>query len=443
MTGPAAPRTARLRSRAASEEGFALAVTIMVMTIGLALASVGSIAAMSSMRNAERDGESKRALAVAEAGVQQALLRQNKIATTDAAPCIVLGAASGLIAGFPLANGWCPEIDGAVDDGTFTYTVRPPTLIGTLQGEQRVTFVAEGTVGETTRRIWLDAIASTGYPAFADASVIGLDRLELNGTGRIAGSVGTNADLVINGQAEVCGDIHHGMGRAVINNGTGGGQCSGFIVTEKTTALSPPDPGNVATENDNGRFFTQDTKTGSVTWNATTRTLTMTGNSSLTLGGSNYSLCRLQMSGNSNIFVANGAVARIWFDSPESCGQTSSYEQLSMTGNSEISVTAGDAGDAGLIFVGSHTTASTVRLAGNGRANEFFLYAPLSDVSISGNGNYTGGIAGETVVSDGNGTITAHESVLDFEVGVQTAWEAERFLECSGPLESDPAQGCT
>ena len=37
--------------------------------------------------------------------------------------------------------------------------------------------------------------------------------------------------------------------------------------------LSPPDPGNVFTSNDNGRFFAEDTKVGSVAWDPTTRTM--------------------------------------------------------------------------------------------------------------------------------------------------------------------------
>jgi hypothetical protein len=431
----------RLKARIADPSGIALPVTLLVITIAFALASVGSLAAMSSLRNTTRDESSKEAFAVAEAGLDQALLRQNKILTADGFPCLVLGATQDLIPGYPLPNGWCPRQTGTVDEGTYTYQVKPATVLGTLGGENQITIVSEGTVGETTRRLSTDAYMSTGAPAFAEANVIGLDRFEFTGNAVVNSSAATNADMVLSGNARICGDAKHGEGHGVITSGNGG-LCSGYGTSETRMTLSPPDPGNVFTENDNGRFFAEDTKVGSVSWDPATRTIQMSGNSALTLGGANYGICRLLMSANSNVYIASGAVTRIWFDSPENCGLAAGSKQLSMTGNSQISVTSGTAGDAGLLFVGSSTTPSTIELAGNGRANELMLYAPLSDVLISGNGNYVGAIAGRTLVNSGNGTIRGDSSVLDFEVGVQTAYQPERFVECVGPLGSDPVAGC-
>ena len=435
---------ARVVAMARDESGVALALTIMVITIGLALASIGSIAAMSSLRNSTRDSGSKEALAVAEAGLQQALLRHNKILTDDIFRCLVPGATGELIPGYELANGWCPRISGSVGGGTYSYQVKPVELLGSLGDEFKVEIVSEGTVDGETRRITTEAYSSTGAPAFADANVMGVEALEFNGSGRIDSTVATNSDIVIGGSSDLCGDAKHGEGRAIIGTGSGG-LCSGFIEAEQRLSLAPPDPGNVFTENDNGRFFTEDTKTGSVTWDATTRTLTLGGNGSLTLGGANYGICRLTMDGNSNIYIADGAVTRLYFDSPENCGLAAGATQFSMTGNSQISVTSGSAADAGLIFVGSTTTPSTISLQGNGRANELMLYAPNSDILIGGNANYTGGIAGKTLIHSGSGTIRGDSSVLDFEVGVQSSFLPERFIECTGPFGSGselPDEGC-
>ena len=371
-----------LWDRIANPSGIALPVTLFVITIGFALASVGSLAAMSSLRNTTRDESSKEAIAIAEAGLDQALLRQNKILTADGFPCLVLGAAQDLIPGYPLPNGWCPQQSGTVDEGSYTYQVKPATVLGALSGENKITIVSEGTVGETTRRLTVDAYMSTGAPAFAEANVIGLDRFEFTGNAIVNSSAATNADMVLSGNAQVCGDAKHGEGRSLITSANAG-LCSGYSSSETRMTLSPPDPGNVFTSNDNGRFFADDTKVGPVTWDPATRTISMTGNSALTLGGANYGVCRLLMSANSNVYIASGAVTRIWFDSPENCGLAAGERQLSMTGNSQISVTSGSAGDAGLLFVGSSTTPSTIELAGNGRANELMLYAPLSDVVIS------------------------------------------------------------
>lgn len=422
----------------------AVALTLVVLTVGFALASVGAVAAMSSLRNTSRDSGSKEALAVAEGGLQQALLRQNKILSSDGFPCLVLGAAQDLIPGYPLPNGWCPRQTGTIGDGTYRYQVKPVSLVGALGGEVQMEIVAEGRVDGEVRRISTEAYSSTGVPAFAEASVIGLDRFEMTGNGTVSGAAGTNADLVLSGNARICGNASHGEGRGLLTSGNAG-LCSGYGTSSTRLSLAPPDPGNVFSVNDNGRFFSQDTKVGNVSWDESTRTLSLSANQALTLGGANYGLCRLVMSGNSNLYIAAGAVTRLWFDSPENCNLGADASQLSMSGNSQISVTSGAAADAGLMFVGSPTTPTRIDLSGNGKANELMLYAPRSDVYISGNGNYTGAIAGRSLVNTGNGTIRADSSVLDFEVGVQTSFKPERFVECTGPFGSGsapPDAGC-
>ncbi|HKJ35581.1 MAG TPA: hypothetical protein VKA36_03340 [Solirubrobacterales bacterium] len=425
-----------------AEEGVAVALVMMVMSIGLALAGVGSVAAMSSMQNASRDSDDKRAFAAAEAGIEQALLRQNKILATDTFPCLVLGATQELIPGYPGGNGWCPQQSGTVQDGDFNYAVKPATLVGALEGQRRITIVSEGTANGETRRVAVDAIASTGFPAFADASVVGLDSFVVDGNGIINADAGTNADIQLNKNAQLCGNALHGVGRGLLVKDSAS-LCSGFTVTEGALALSPPDPGSSWDENDNGRFFAEDTKSGSVNWDSSTRELSITGNSALTLGGATYSFCKVDISGKGKLLVASGAVVRIYFHSPEQCGYSGGTEQLSVTGNGEISATTGDAGDVGLLFVGSDTLATTVKLAGNGKANEMMVYAPRSDVKVSGNGNYTGAMAGKTFVDTGNGTISGDDSVLDFEIGVSTNYRPEKFIECVGPLGvSDPSTGC-
>ena len=104
--------------------------------------------------------------------------------------------------------------------------------------------------------------------------------------------------------------------------------------TRARLSLPPVNQGDVATNNSNGRFFTQDPYTGGApTWNPTTRELSLSSNKTLTLGGSNYSFCKLTMSRNSSIFVTAGATVRLYFDSPEHCGYPSGTTQLSVNSN--------------------------------------------------------------------------------------------------------------
>lgn len=424
-----------------SQRGFALPVTLMALAIGFGLASVGSVAAISSIRNAGRDNDTQRALAAAEAGIEQALLRQNQIFTADGYPCLVSGSGGDLIPGSPRPNGWCPEHTGTVDDGAFTYTVKPAEQYGPIPGQVRMVIVSEGVYNEATRKISVSSIASTGAPAFAPALVVGLDDFSSTGNGRIDATAATNGNMTLGGNSVVCGDVGHGIGKT-LTVGPNASVCPGRNVIEQQYALAPPDPGNVAEENDNGRFFSLDTRSGAVTWNASSRTLSLSGKGTLTLGGANYSLCKLDMSGQSNIYIAAGATVRVWFDSPENCGFANNVVQMSMTGNSEISTTSGQAFDAGFLFVGSDTVNTRIVLAGNGTSNEMMIYAPRTDVEISGNGDYLGAIASKRMNNVGNGTITGDQSALAFEVGVQTNYTPERFVECVGPLSSTPDQGC-
>jgi hypothetical protein len=425
-----------------SQGAFALPLTLVVLTVGFALAAVGSVAAISSIRNADRDTDSERALAVAEAGVEQALARQNRIFTADGFPCLVEGSGGKLIPGSPSANGWCPEQTGSVQGGQFTYTVKPAVEANALGDLERISIVSEGATGESSRRIALDSLASTGRPAFGQGQMVGLDAFNVDGEAYIEATAGTNDDFYLAGDALVCGDITHGVGKQLIIDGSNAALCEGYTAGEQLITLAPPDPGNVATDNDNDRFFAEDTKVGNVDWDPDARTMKMTGGAVLTLGGSNYSFCTLDMQGDSNIYIAAGATVRIWFDSPENCGLPDGFEQLSITGNAEISTTSGDPFDAGLIFVGSADMSTTIKLAGDGKANEVMIYAPRSDVLISGEGNYRGAVAGKTINHTGNGDLIGDESVLGFEIGVQTAYTPERFIECVGDLTNSPYAGC-
>jgi hypothetical protein len=433
------------RCRPISEEaGVAVAVTLMVITIGLALAAVGSIAAMGSLSNAGRDQSDKRSLAVAEAGAQQALMRQNKILTTDAAPCLIENAVGSLIPIAPESDGWCRAQSGEVEGGTFTYRAKPPLVLDALGSQERLTIVSTGSVNGETRRLSIDALKSTGVPAFAGAEVAGLNSFVVGGSAKIFANMGTNASYTLGGDAHPCGNMTYGFGQGINVSGGGVEFCPGKEQTEGEFALSPADPGSVhsAGNNDNGRFFGQDTKTGNLSWSPTTRQLSMQSNHSLTLGGSNYSLCRLTMAGSSNIFVAAGAVVRIWFDKPENCGLPPGAVQLSMTGNSEMSTTSGVPSDLGLIFSGE----STINLAGDGKANELMIYAPESTINLSGKGNYTGAMASSNFGAQGEAQVHGHESVLDFQLGVTTGYKLERFVECVGPMPSgsgaNPVGGC-
>lgn len=72
-----------------SDPGFSVPVALIMVIVGLGLASAAIMASISAQTGSSRDQQSKNALAAADAGAQLALYRQDKIATTDTAKCVV------------------------------------------------------------------------------------------------------------------------------------------------------------------------------------------------------------------------------------------------------------------------------------------------------------------------------------------------------------------
>lgn len=422
---------------ARGESGIALPVVLMVVVVGFALASIGALAAIGSISNAGRDTSDKSALAVAEAGAQQALFRQNNVLTTPSYPCLVQGASGdALVASTPQADDWCATQYGTVGAGTYRYRVLPDA--GSDDPSQKtIAIVVEGTLNGETRRIHVGAAAATGTPAFAGGNVVGLDQLYFHGTPDVVGTMRTNGDVVVEGSARCNGDATVGNGRHIIPSDT---VCNGEV-TQGTTTLGPVDPGNVWSTNDNARLTNgEDTiQSNRTVWNAATRTLTLKNKDTVTLGGANYAFCKLDMTGGS-LIAAQGATVRIYFGGPDQCGGQTA--PIAVTGG-RVTATSGNPDDLALLVVGSETIATTVTMRGNGVVNDLVIYAPRSAVSIGGTADYNGAIAGKSLEIFGTGTITGWDSTLTFTTPVEYLYKQTRFVECVGPLDlSNPDAGC-
>ena len=406
----------------------------MVVVVGFALASIGAIAAIGSIRNAGRDTSDKSALAVAEAGAQQALFRQNNVLSTTAYPCLVESAGGELIASSPQADGWCAPQSGTVGDGTYRYRILP-NAGSTDPGLKTIAIVSEGTLNGETRRINVAAAAATGQPAFAGGSVIGLDRLDFGGTADVNGTMRTNGNVTVSGSATCNGDATVGGG--ILPNPA---ICNGDV-QPGTTTLGPVDLGNVWGTNDNarlsdGRDVIQSNRT---VWNASTRTLTLQNKDTVTLGGSNYAICKLNMTGGT-LIAAQGTRVRIYFAGPDLCGGQTA--PISMTGG-RIATTSGNPDDLALLVVGSATISTTVNMRGNGAVNQLLLYAPRSNATLNGTADFAGAFAGKTLTFNGNGNIGGVNSSLTFTTPVEYLYKQTRFVECVGPMTvSSPGQGC-
>jgi hypothetical protein len=455
-----------LRRHLSVEEGFAVPTVLLMTIAAMGVASVGVMASIQAQNGTVRDQGSKTALEVAESGVSQALLYYNR----GEAPCT------------PAVEGeWCGPVSGMpVNGGAVTYWARLQSGNACKVGNEVdcVQVVSQGTVGGVTRRVeesssTVPTSKSGGPGPFASAGVLSQESMTLDSNAVIHTGVATNGDITLNSNARQCGPASVGIGKEM-KQASNTGYYSDPSCTVKDPSylqqaltLPPVNQGDAATKNDNGRFFSQDVLSGKkaeACWNGFTaagksskncgaRELSVETNSSVTLGGSVYSFCKLTLKSNTALYVQAGASVTIYFDSPEACGYSSGVTQLNLDSNSRITSASGSPLSVALLFVGSETLHTKVLLSSNTSINgpcdqNFVVYAPRSEVELNSNTKFCGAIAGKTVHLDSNAEVWSASGSETFslpgaEIPETVAhYVPYRFVECSAVVASPPDAGC-
>lgn len=447
----------------------AMFATVSAMALG-SVAVISSIDVQHGTAR-DNGSKSAIAAADAGANVALARQNRYASELSEEDPCVNLNSEEKLEPGPESTEkpGWCAPIDGEVGGAAYSYRVSALAAApaeGACGEEYEVCIVSTGSSNDVSRRVELSLEESSFIdPKLkediegkleeakengtltqqqieqleveleeADASssggggipgLVGKDEITVSGNGDIRVGVGTNGNLVTSGNASICGDIQVGVGKSWTKSGNAS-QCSGYEFSEGTTTL--PDvssfiPSDIATNNSNGRITKcsnglpadcqQDTYSGgnwssSKPFNPSNRSISLSGNTTLTVGGGDYWICSLNMSGNSRLIMAAGAHVRFFFDTPEHCGTSL---QISLSGNNEITATGykpdlGQFDMPGFYLLGSTTSVSQVDLSGNySTTDEFVIYGPNSYVNISGNATFKGIVAGKRIAMSGNGKI--------------------------------------
>ena len=295
--------------------GFAVPTVMFMMLATFAVATVALVASLSSQRGVVRDQDSKQAFAVAEAGISQALLHYNTVPTTGDNTCVVSNGGT-LFVTAPV-GGWCPEVQGATQSGAFSYTVAPAS------GE--IEIVAVGESDGVTRRARRGRGVRRGPADLRRRHFVKTqDGLTMDANAQIRANTATNGDITMSSESKLCGQAWVGVGRTLTLLGNAAYYetfgCTGprpaTDVGQKPLVLPPVNQGDAPTNNDNDRFFSQDPisgKANDVTWDPTTRlkyARQQLGHARRLV----YSLCTLEMSSNTAIYVAPGSQVRIYFD---------------------------------------------------------------------------------------------------------------------------------
>jgi hypothetical protein len=451
---------ARLRLRfhalVASESGMALPTALFAMIASFGLASVAVMSSIDAQHGTIRDRSSKNAIAAADAGAGVALLRLNRFQKKLTSSTRCIGPAGEALTP---TEGWCPTTaPETVGGSTFSYRV------SAYQTNGEMSVVAVGASGGVSRRVNVHLKTQIGENVFKAEQLIGESGIHLEGGPTLKTDIGTNGSVELGSQgnsAVICGDLRHGVGQTAPIPG-----CEGQVTEGNKTLPPVVPPENIATSNSNCRLVPNctgpkpaeevDTYTGTRTttkpWDAAHRFINVPNSTTLTLGGGDYWVCGLFVNG--QLVMAAGSQVRIFFDTPENCsGLNSSNTQVEVSASASVTsssfqstacqTNAEECRVPGLYVLGSPTIPTTVSLTGNsGSTNELMVYAPYSNVEISGNATWIGMFAGKTIKMNGNPTIESDSRIPQPELFFAGLLERTRYVECVGATGSPPDVNC-
>jgi hypothetical protein len=303
---------------------------------------------------------------------------------------------------------------------------------------------AIGTANGATARSQARIDAWAAAPIFPYAGVTGLNGISISNNAVVNGGLASNGPITIGNNAAV--------GAVALGGATGTLTTSNNVTTGAVTnvgrigAAAVP-IGNAPTVNSNARITSgQDAGSGGVTYTALTRTLTVSNNASLTLGGTVYDFCNLTMANNASLTVAAGVQTEIIIDSaddPNSNGCPAGSGKLSIGNNSTVTTLYGKATALQIYVYGTNDGKNVVDFSNNG-ATFATIFAPRSTINLSNNGAFTGAVLGLQVNELNNFTFNYGTDATNLTATSQGMYYRSAWVQCpSTPTNSaDLSSGC-
>lgn len=424
-----------------NERGIAVPTAMMALVAAFALSSVAVMSTVDVQQGTHRDHDSKEAIAAADAGANIALLRLNRylpyLSTTH--PCVGPNGEYQTPSG-----GWCPATTTEqVGGATYSYVISAYPASGTIN------VVSVGKSGTVSRRINVAMKAVSGKNVFADEKVIGQEQIELDGSSvRIETDIGTNGSIVASGGPTVCGNDRHGIGKEAPTPTCNGEKTEG---NKNLPAITVPT--NIATENDDCRLDNTCTgakagqvdgysKKNSLPWNSKTRVLEVDSQQQLTMGGSVYWICKIDIQG--KLYIPAGIKPQIFVDTPEHCGMKAGETQVNVGAGGTIESSGFNPGqgtyEVPTIWV---LGSGAVKLDGHPKTtDEVMIYAPYSEIDLGGSATWNGMLAGKKMKIHGSVTVISDPNIKAPEVTLASTFERQQYVECVGATASPPNADC-
>jgi hypothetical protein len=424
------------------ETGIALPMALAVLAALTVLALAAAAAAISASHQSSRQKSSKRSFQAAVAGVHSANY-QTTLLQPGLQQCVVKDTATGALSLATVqADGWCaPQLETLGDGETYTQRVSAGTLIQS-NGQELVRreIVSSGVVSGIKRRVDATTTASSGKTLFPNEyAAVSLAPVSYGNTVTINGNLGSNGEIHLANEATVCGNATPGPGEQV-TTANQGHVCSGYSTTpaQLPFVLDPVDPKPQDSNSRISNIFSgaspSDTCTtcDKVSWNASTRVLALSGNSTLTLGGNVYSFCKLTLQNSAQLKVAVNAAVKIYIDSPEHCGGAG-MGSVTLSNSSGLLNLNSSPSALQLYMLGSPTIPTILDFANSFASTMLMaIYAPYSTVYLHNSVHITGAVAGQSVPIQNNSSITYDPAVGSIFEGVIPAYKSTRnLIECT------------
>ncbi len=470
-----------MRARFRCTRGTALPTALGVLSVvGLLSASLWSVGIqVTDSSTASRDA--KRALAVADAGLEAAVFRLNRQNIQTSTQCFT----TTLVAP---QSGECPGYTETFANGTtYTYYVSPtlspgdtcaglPVTQSTMNGVATIVqrcVTAIGVANGEQRRVQARIASYEGAPIFPKPGILGLNGVTAVNNSSVVGYIGTNGKVTL-GNNTIASTIELGTnGTYQLGTGSQIGQLIQRTAAQGDFVLAPVDFGNSATTNDNWRIVScsaatacsppKDSSTNTTYTNTATapRTLSMATGGTLTLGGGTYNFCKLTLANNTTITIAAGAKVRIFIDSPDREGsgcipkntngtamtstqwKAAGYGSMAMGQGANL-VNTNREDSLQLYIYGWNDGSQVIQLNNSAKLN-LALVAPQTKIFFGNSGAINGGVAAREVEFKNGADFTWGASLSELRATTLALYYRTAWNECrrTPTVATDPESGCS
>jgi Tfp pilus assembly protein PilX len=465
-----------------SQEGVALPVaTAMMLVISLLVVAFFSVSLRVNDTSID-DRSTKRALAAAEAGLQMAVYRLNRIGTTQPTQCLTTG-------WVPLSGGQCPGLTESLGNGAqYTYYVTPEQ--STLPAAQRTCVLLPGqTLGNTDRcitvvgtasgverRVQVRASTLTSAASFKSVGLMSKSLMYAGNSSEITSNVGVNgvahfgnsAKTFANSSAGIAGAVMRAPGSAYQTSGSGqviaGGQQS--VSTPFEFPATDFEAAEIAALTTNLKTSPAWSAPSGSSYDATTKQFTVTGEATMPAG--TYYFCRVRLASGAKWRFSSTQATQIYVDSPSRpgslcTGQADPAGTFTAENSNEINKDGRE--DLLDIFVhgtsynGTRSAFSWCTPAGdmphtdkcesdfllnNSAWFEGSVYAPNTTVEVNNSGTWIGAIGADKIRFNNSVKFELTSAVKDSAPTSTGGVRRDTWAECSPqpPVTGDPESGC-